>query len=731
MPVLNHWPSGLRDTTQFPNVDLQINVSLREHLKAFSKMDGVGWNDYEAQGKEGELDITPQRLRTYRKMYEKFGLIYKEDDTLHLSRLGKQIASLESDLNNQREAVFNRLRATAIDILSRYQIRNPAEEAELPLSCDVLPSICIWKAMLSLDGKLHHEEMNRVILRIMKMSDLDNAIEKIRSARKLYGNYVGHDSAALDVALGLQVHTDQPDARIAPWFSFAGWGGLIIEQQVASDGFRHLNGEAIPIIERIIQDPPQYYQAKDADDWFTYYIGSAADTEDNELPGRRRFWLFSPGEKARLWDTFHEKGIMGVGWNDLGDLRQYKTREEITEEMRHRWGDKNYKNDSLALWEFANKIKSGDVVFVKHGLSLIIGRGIIRSDYIYDPSLGEYCNYRKVEWTHKGRWDYSSQGIIKALTDITDLTGRVQTLEALFEIEADPEVMQEYPEYDEAKFLRDVYMSEEKFRTLKGLLQRKKNLILQGPPGVGKTFIAQRLAFAILGCKDTSRVKVVQFHQSYSYEDLVVGYRPHEEGFRLTYGPFYSFCKEAQTDERDYFFIIDEINRGNLSKIFGELLMLIESDKRGEENAIRLLYENEQFYVPSNVHIIGMMNTADRSIALIDYALRRRFAFFDLEPAFATEGFKKYQNDLQNPKFDALVSSVEALNREIAVDGSLGNGFKIGHSYFSSESRFDINEAWLNSVVEHELIPLLKEYWFDDSSKVEQWSARLRGAIGG
>jgi len=225
-------------------------------------------------------------------------------------------------------------------------------------------------------------------------------------------------------------------------------------------------------------------------------------------------------------------------------------------------------------------------------------------------------------------------------------------------------------------------------------------------------------------------VKVVQFHQSYSYEDFMMGYRPDGGGFRLAEGPFYKFCKAAEgDDERPYFFIIDEINRGNLSKIFGELLMLIEGGKRGEKNALRLLYKDEQFSVPANIHIIGMMNTADRSLAMIDYALRRRFAFFDMEPAFQSDGFKARQVAIQNPKFDALVSVVEALNRTIGEDVSLGVGFRIGHSYFCTNDVVD--NAWLYSVIDYELVPLLNEYWFDEPSKVESWTARLRGAVNG
>lgn len=205
-----------------------------------------------------------------------------------------------------------------------------------------------------------------------------------------------------------------------------------------------------------------------------------------------------------------------------------------------------------------------------------------------------------------------------------------------------------------------------------------------------------------------------------------MGFRPSEEGFELKRGVFYNFCKEAEIDsENEYFFIIDEINRGNLSKIFGELFMLIEADKRGVE--LQLLYSDERFSVPSNVHIIGMMNTADRSLAMLDYALRRRFAFFEMKPGFDTEGFRKYRERLTSEKFNRLISCVESLNTAIADDESLGEGFCIGHSYFCNLKA--ATDQTLSRIVEYELIPLLKEYWFDEPAKVKDWSSKLRSAI--
>ena len=273
-------------------------------------------------------------------------------------------------------------------------------------------------------------------------------------------------------------------------------------------------------------------------------------------------------------------------------------------------------------------------------------------------------------------------------------------------------------------------MDSDRYDSISGVLSAKQNVILQGAPGVGKTFAAKRLAYSMMGVKDASRVMLVQFHQSYSYEDFIEGYRPSGEGFELVKGAFYSFCKKAADDQdNDYFFIIDEINRGNLSTIFGEMFMLIESDKRGPENKLQLLYSRELFCVPANVHIIGMMNTADRSLAMLDYALRRRFAFVELRPAFDSNGFREYCSGLGNPRFEALVREVMALNKEIAEDESLGEGFCIGHSYFCNMEADSCTDAALASIVDYELIPMLKEYWFDEPGKVREWSDRLRRSL--
>ena len=280
--------------------------------------------------------------------------------------------------------------------------------------------------------------------------------------------------------------------------------------------------------------------------------------------------------------------------------------------------------------------------------------------------------------------------------------------------------------YTKSDFLDEVYMTEKRYENLVAVLRNKKNIILQGAPGVGKTFAAKRLAWSMMGEKDDSRIEFVQFHQNYSYEDFMMGYKPVEDGFELKYGIFYRFCQRAANQpDKEFFFIIDEINRGNMSKIFGELLMLIEKDYRGTKAT--LAYNGLSFSVPKNLYIIGMMNTADRSLAMIDYALRRRFSFFEVEPGFDSEGFIHYQNGLNNETLNELINKVKDLNREISLDKSLGKGFCIGHSYFCG--RDVCTEEWLHFIVDYDILPMLSEYWFDDANKLQRWENILQGVF--
>ena len=446
------------------------------------------------------------------------------------------------------------------------------------------------------------------------------------------------------------------------------------------------------------------------------------------------YWIYSPGKGAKIWDECYDNNIMAIGWDAIGDLRAYNSKDEIKQVMnKHYDPSRSYIHSACATWEFANEMKPGDIVFAKNGMHLIIGRGIVKSDYIYDPQRKEFKNIRKVEWTDRGEWECSRQSPMKTLTDITSFTDYVEQLNLFFDSDMldDAKTLEtSYPTYDKARFLDSVYMDEDSYDTLVSLVKSKKNIILQGAPGVGKTFVAKRLAYSMMGVKDPNRVMMVQFHQSYSYEDFIMGFRPCENGFKLKHGVFYEFCKRAEVDsDNDYFFIIDEINRGNLSKIFGELFMLLESDKRGV--SLQLLYADEKFSIPENLYIIGMMNTADRSLAMLDYALRRRFAFYNLKPAFESDGFKSYQKSINNDKFDKLIECIKQLNLAIKSDESLGSGFCIGHSYFCDLDKFETHEfeSSLTRIVDFEIIPLLSEYWFDDADMVNEWSNNLRSAI--
>lgn len=607
-------------------------------------------------------------------------------------------------------------------------------------------------------------------------------------------------------------------------------------------------------------DPEYNTQAIDLDFYLSRYYSI-------DQQGGTRYWTYSPGKNASEWEEFKAEGIMGLGWDELGDLSLFDKPSEIRDKFQELTGDsKSHMNDKCANWDFANKMKVGDIVFAKQGMTKVIGRGVVESDYVWDESRNSFKSIRKVRWTHAEEHDLNFKMAYKTLTDITYYPEMYKKLNDIFdgivdgpfepsgkwwicanpdmwkvselavgdtqnytkfnekgnprqikrnfdaakvgdevfiyeanptkkilalaeltnvtdqeifitkthdltnpvtldEIKATPELENleflksangslflvkndEYkvimnlinskndlgaktvtvqqpvlPEYTKDMFLSKVFMTADSCDELLGLMKRKKNIILQGAPGVGKTFAAKRLAYLMMGCKDDSRIEFIQFHQSVSYESFIEGYKPSDNSFHISQGIFHNFCRKAAADtSRPYFFIIDEINRGNLSKIFGELLSLIEVPYRGEKHAKPLNYSGMPFFVPENMYIIGMMNTADRSLAIIDYALRRRFAFFEMNPGFVSDGFKDMQKAISNEKYDHLVKAVIELNEKIKED--LGDGFQIGHSYFCAAPE-EVDDLWLQTVAKYEIIPLIKEYWFDNSTRVKEESDKI------
>ena len=456
------------------------------------------------------------------------------------------------------------------------------------------------------------------------------------------------------------------------------------------------------------------------------------DQEENDADVN--YWVYTPGKaNGSQWDKFYSSGIMAI-WDDIGDLQEFASKKEIKDEISIRESsseDSSLKNRVLSKWQFVHDMHIGDVIFAKRGKTTLLGRGIVKSDYLWDPTKGDYASYRVVEWTDKGIWDLTKVAddpfVLKQLTNITRYEGYAEKLESLIH----PRKNIKSNEYNKESFLKEVFISDEKFENIMSLLERKKNIILQGSPGVGKTFMAKRLMYALIKESEDTNIETVQFHQSYSYEDFIQGYRPNDDGqFELKDGLFYRLVDNARKDyeinkenAKKYCIIIDEINRGNLSKIFGEIMMLIESDKRHPKWKLSLTYsgvDDEKFYIPENLYIIGTMNTADRSLAMVDYALRRRFAFIDLEPAFGTTQFTKYMTEVSSlPKnfVDRLNTSYIALNNYISE--KIGRGFVIGHSYFVDQFKDyeDLNQSY-QEILQFEIKPLLEEYFFQDKDKV-------------
>jgi 5-methylcytosine-specific restriction protein B len=434
----------------------------------------------------------------------------------------------------------------------------------------------------------------------------------------------------------------------------------------------------------------------------------------------RRIWKVAPGEGSKLWAAFQAEAVAAVDW-DMGDLARFEQVDQIEAGLHSDFPNERKSRHATAqtLWDFSRRILPGDFIVAKNGMQGYHGIGQVTGLQAYVPDSPVGCYQVPVDWLRTETKASTAHRLLRTFQEITDDTDQLNHLEALYGFSFNRPAAHEM-KFGLTHLLADSFLGEEDVAPILTALKSKRNIILQGPPGTGKTFIAKRLAYAVMGEKDPDRVRMVQFHQSYSYEDFIQGFRPTDEGtFERRDGVFHRFCQQAAASpDAPHCFIIDEINRGNLSKIFGELMMLIEADKRGPDFALELTYSQageEPFHIPDNVYLIGTMNTADRSLALVDYALRRRFAFFNLTPQFNAK-FRSHLDAHGVPEDVALhiIDRLNVLNEAIRADKNLGWGFEIGHSYFCKPSG---EEAWYDHVIDHEVGPMLREYWFDNEEE--------------
>jgi len=510
-----------------------------------------------------------------------------------------------------------------------------------------------------------------------------------------------------------------------------------------------------PIAQGLYTCAGRFIQIAKELDWPINYLTSVL----NSVHGNpTNYWLIGTklGGERSIWQDMQRGNYAAIGWGTIGSLDTFindnrsntLVKQEISSKLL---ADGHYTEQSVRtrkageILDFLKNVQKNDLIIAVEG-QRVIGVGRVSGDYYFEntPPVDAF-HRRKVDWLSFEEWKLpEAEGIRTTVCNIkkevnmlavehviahypVDLTTQPQIEPQQLHVE----IMSPYT--IENMINEGVFLESSEIDKIKNRLESKKNLILQGAPGVGKTFVAKKLAYVLMGEKADDRIVSVQFHPSYSYEDFVRGYRPTDEAgkFELIDGSFWSFCDKARNNpDKKHVMLIDEINRGNLSQIFGELFMLVEADKRGE--LVTPLYrhknnQEEQFSIPPNVYLIGTMNIADRSLALVDYALRRRFAFVTLEPKFDSDAFYRWlENDGADDELILKITErMIELNVRISEDRQLGAAYRVGHSFFCNKPSGGCSDAWFNEVIETEIIPLLEEYWHDNPEQLKQASNLL------
>lgn len=427
------------------------------------------------------------------------------------------------------------------------------------------------------------------------------------------------------------------------------------------------------------------------------------------------FWI---NANPKIWSADQLKRIPEISYSTYGESGG--KRHGYRHMMQARAGDKVILYETTPVKKVKALLEVKREVHTDESGKEIITLGLL--DFF--PNQPTWDELKSLDSLKKAEPIRNNQGSIFGLTrdeyEVITALATAPKQNALPFVNGDFEEPQMATAYTREELLADVFITPEILEKALSLLRRKKNLILQGPPGTGKTFFAKRLAWCLMGVKNQRRIQTIQFHQSYAYEDFIQGYRPEDGKLKLKNGVFFEFASLASSDSgREYVLIIDEINRGNLSKIFGELMLLIEADKRRESVQLAYGQFGERFSVPDNLYIIGTMNTADRSLAMVDYALRRRFAFVNMEPNFG-EPFrdKLIAVGLNRGIIERIRKKLAEVNQLIEKDPALGKGFLVGHSYFVVDQKPDDHEDWLREIFDYEVLPLLEEYWFDNEDRL-------------